>query len=255
MAIKDKSISADQLVGWPYDGDTTAPIDWFAHESPPPLPADLYGKRTGYPITLQSYCSCIFSDLDIQLSSPVSSSGSEIDFFTKNDGYLNYGADGNLKSYYTDTVIFVPGRPLLPNHRYKVVVTGNMADYFKRDEKRPFRKEWSFTTFGGEPLKINLSPDKTELAPGETIDVTVTGGTGNYLNQGGYRFQFASWCGGNSFFSSLGENQGDAFKFVEVSPTHFRITRGVNATQKCGNLNFTAYDSSDAKVKQTITVP
>ncbi|MCX8500646.1 MAG: CAP domain-containing protein, partial [Alphaproteobacteria bacterium] len=44
MATQSKLESEDELIVWPNDGDANAPIDWFAFESPLPLPAELYGK-------------------------------------------------------------------------------------------------------------------------------------------------------------------------------------------------------------------
>ena len=132
-------------------------------------------------------------------------------------------------------------------------MTGYIADYFKPEKKRPFRKEWQFKTLGAEPLAFTLSPNKTDLEPGESIDVTLTGGTRNYRSPKGYSFQTSY---GYRLGVSCGTevDKGETYQIEVISDRHYRITNSVNSKLKCRTLSFTAYDSSNATIQQTINL-
>ena len=164
--------SPTQLVVYPLKGTVSAPIDWFARESPNPVP-DLQSQRVGYPISVGAMSqNLIVSTFTLSNDKGIPVTGRMISTRTDN------GA--SLGSY----AFFVPLAPLSASTQYSARAVGSLSG-------TGFDVSWSFTTAPITQLLLSASSPFLDVAPGSTLTTTVSGGTGRYLDiAAGLRYSY-----------------------------------------------------------------
>ena len=155
--------SLSQLVVYPPKGMIAAPIDWFARETPNPVP-DLQGQRVGYPVSIEAMSQSL-----------------TISALTLSDD-KNAPVTGRVITTRTDTgaslgtyAFFVPLAPLAAGTTYTARAVGSLTG-------TGFDLSWSFTTAPITQLLLTSSRPFLDSTPGSSLIATVSGGTGRYLD-------------------------------------------------------------------------
>ncbi|MDI9408614.1 MAG: CAP domain-containing protein [Candidatus Pacebacteria bacterium] len=228
----DDSVGEDHSVAWPYDGQEGVAIDWFANEMPSPIPLRYLGRRTGYPISLQFGKSVRLSNLHINLSAINSN---RTDIHSEQTGFLNYSSDPDHYRQNQNFVVFVPNRPLLANQTYRMVVTGVANG-------KVMIKSWEFKTLAIEPLRVIVSPDKSEYSRGEIINLRIAGGTGTYHNEKNSTYRVS--------YSYGSDQRGVPVVVKPVSDSEYQLVNQCSSVRNC-KIQLEFYDSASS-VKQEL---
>ena len=126
------AFSPNQLVAYPYAGQTNVPISWVANESPNPFDnlTSYVGATVGYPVTIQGEVSdrLVVSSFTIATANGTDVPCHEVDPSTPSLGSDLLGA-----------AMCVPFQPYTPNTQYTATVSGSKNG-------RSFTVSWSWTT-------------------------------------------------------------------------------------------------------------
>ena len=207
--------SRDKPIAWPYDGQTDVPIDWLAFEQPSPISQKYYGRRSGYPLTLQWSNQTILSNLHLTLSA-VGGGGS--DEHSDRTGFFNFSTQADFYRKNPNVVVFVPNRPLRGNQTYRARVTG-LAN------RHPFDISWQFKTRPVAPLVAQTVPAKNLYRPGESIQIRLLGGSGNFHTESKTRY--------NIRYQSGNDQRGQVFELTENSDSEYQLVNRCNSKINC----------------------
>ncbi|WP_206954119.1 CAP domain-containing protein [Trinickia acidisoli] len=124
----------NQLVAWPYNGQTGVDTTWIANESPNPMAAgpSYEGQSVGYPVTLTGSDNAAFSNVAFAITD---STGANVPC---------QEVDSSNNSEAVREAMCVPFQPLATNMTYTVKVTGTLTNTSLT--ATPFSLSWSFTT-------------------------------------------------------------------------------------------------------------
>lgn len=150
-----------QLVVYPAKGATGAPIDWLANEIPNPVP-DLAGQRVGYPISISAGAQPL-TIANFTLSNDKGISVTSRLLTTRTD------TSASLRTY----AFLVPLAPLAAATPFTARATGSVGS-------TAFDVSWSFTTLAVAPLVATPSVVSLGSAPGSSLTITMSGGTGRF---------------------------------------------------------------------------
>lgn len=122
--------TGNQMVAYPFAGQTDAPSSWVNTESPNPAPG--YQNQTlGYPITLQAIDSSLVLNADTFVLTDAQ--GNNVNCLKVDARSANLAADA------AGIAICTPLAPLAAASKYNVKVTGSLGG-------KPLNLSWSFTT-------------------------------------------------------------------------------------------------------------
>ncbi|MDI9348768.1 MAG: CAP domain-containing protein [Candidatus Symbiobacter sp.] len=230
MVDQADAAPANKFIVWPYAGQTEAPIDWYDFEIPSPVPLSYFRRLLGYPISLQAPK---FDQKLRNVKFTVTDSTGRVTSSEKpQDGLTNYSSQENGLYQDRDYAIFVPYRPWQKNMLYNVSVTGLVDGV-------PFNAHWQFSTTGGAPLTARIAPNsnRTSFEPNEEFDVILSGGTGNYLADGGRTLSI-----GAEVYS---DQKGSPYLYRRISNRQTRFRNLCNALRPC-TLRLTFFDSASS---------
>jgi len=153
----------NQLVAYPYNGQTNTNTSWFANESPNPLAASpqYIGTVVGYPITLSGSNNAAFSNVAFTITDAngINVPCEEID------------SSNNTEA--TRLALCTPFQPLSPSTTYSVKVSGSLTNA-SIPTPQPFAVNWSFTTAATANVPIGAP-----LPPTTTTTTATTSTTAN----------------------------------------------------------------------------
>ncbi|SOZ37492.1 CAP domain-containing protein [Cupriavidus neocaledonicus] len=130
LADRVKGGNDNQMVAYPFDGQSDVPVNWVNTESPNPAPG--YENRTmGYPVSLQAINASLQFDADNFVITDAQ--GANVDCIK-----VDSRAAG-LSSAARGLAVCTPVAPLASQQRYTVRVTGRLG-------AQPVDLSWSFTT-------------------------------------------------------------------------------------------------------------
>jgi uncharacterized protein YkwD len=122
--------TSNQMVAYPYAGQTDAPSSWVNTESPNPAPG--YTNRTlGYPVTLQAVDNSQVLNADSFVLTDAQ--GNNVNCLKVDARTANLAADA------AGIAICTPLAPLAASTRYNVTVSGSLGG-------KPLNVSWAFTT-------------------------------------------------------------------------------------------------------------
>jgi uncharacterized protein YkwD len=130
--LADRSMGGtdDQMVGYPFDGQSDVPVSWINTESPNPAPG--YENRTmGYPVSLQAVNTTLQFDADSFVITDAQGNNVNCIKVDSRSSGLSSAARG--------LAMCTPEAPLASQQRYAVRVTGRL-------DGQPVDLSWSFTT-------------------------------------------------------------------------------------------------------------
>ncbi|CAJ3070631.1 CAP domain-containing protein [Burkholderia pseudomallei] len=127
-------VQDNQLIAWPYNGQTNVNTSWLANESPNPMAAapQYEGQVVGYPVTLSGSDNAAFSNVTFTITNPagVQVPCQEVDSSNNADA--------------TREAMCVPFQPLDTSTTYTVKATGTLTNTSL--PATPFTLSWQFTT-------------------------------------------------------------------------------------------------------------
>ncbi|WP_432259670.1 CAP domain-containing protein [Cupriavidus sp. TMH.W2] len=130
LADRSKAGSDNQMVAYPFDGQSDVPVSWVNTESPNPAPG--YQNSTmGYPVLLQAINTSLqFAADNFVITDAQGNNVNCIKVDSRSSG---------LSSDASGLAICTPVAPLASQQRYSVRVTGRLGS-------QPVDLSWSFTT-------------------------------------------------------------------------------------------------------------
>ncbi|WP_349607132.1 CAP domain-containing protein [Cupriavidus sp. DF5525] len=130
LADASKPGTDNQMVAYPFDGQTDVPPSWVNNESPNPAPG-YEGKTVGYPVLLQAINTSLqFATDTFTLADAQGRNVSCLKVDSRSTG---------MSSYARGLAICTPQTPLASKQRYSVTVAGKLGT-------QPVNLSWSFTT-------------------------------------------------------------------------------------------------------------
>lgn len=130
LADRSKPGSDNQMVAYPFDGQSDVPVSWVNTESPNPAPG--YQNSTmGYPVLLQAINTSLQFDADNFVITDAQGNNVNCIKVDSRSSGLSSDASG--------LAICTPVAPLASQQRYSVRVTGRLGS-------QPVDLSWSFTT-------------------------------------------------------------------------------------------------------------
>ncbi|NUO85909.1 MAG: CAP domain-containing protein, partial [Cupriavidus sp.] len=130
LADRVKGGSDNQMVAYPFDGQSDVPVNWVNTESPNPAPG--YENRTmGYPVSLQAINTSLQFDADNFVITDAQ--GANVDCIKVDS------RSSGLSSAARGLAVCTPVAPLASQQRYTVRVAGRLG-------AQPVDLSWSFTT-------------------------------------------------------------------------------------------------------------
>ncbi|RDK09517.1 CAP domain-containing protein [Cupriavidus lacunae] len=130
LADRSKAGSDNQMVAYPFNGQSDVPVNWVNTESPNPAPG--YQNSTmGYPVLLQAINTSLQFDADNFVITDAQGNNVNCIKVDSRSSGLSSDASG--------LAICTPVAPLVSQQRYSVRVTGRLGS-------QPVDLSWSFTT-------------------------------------------------------------------------------------------------------------
>lgn len=131
FADSANSLASNQLVAYPYSGQTGAPYQWIASESPNPMNdvPSYIGNTVGYPVTIQGAT----GDALVISSFRIASNGADVPCQEVDPQTASIGGDLH------DAAMCTPLQPLTPNTPYTATVAGTKNG-------QAFNVSWNWTT-------------------------------------------------------------------------------------------------------------
>lgn len=154
--------AANQIVAWPFNGQTNVPNGWLDTEAEDPTGGAVtneHGTTVGYPVTIQGLNGAQFSNVNFTITDP--------------DGNVipcaEYDTSNNSTAQPLGMAVCTPLLELATSTTYTVKVTGSMST--SSFASTPFTLSWSFTTASTMAI-ADTTFDAPELStsPSQPID-------------------------------------------------------------------------------------